>query len=101
GCSARGRGGGVAARLLGGQHFQHMAIRVKEVEAAATATVVDRHVVQRARPTAVGDALLTDPVENIVERRLVYLEGVVVAFEFGLVVEVQRQRVIDLNRSEV
>src|SRR5262245_4153513 len=86
---------------LGRQHFEEMAVRVAEVKAAAATPVIDLHVLGRARPAAIGEALAADAVEDTVELRLAYSEGVVMPLEAIPVVEIDGQRVIDPHRREV
>src|SRR5690242_15735621 len=72
----------------GGHHFEHVPVRVLEVEAAAATAMVDLHVAARARPAAIGDAFRLDPVEDRVEFGVTDPERVVMAFELLPVVEI-------------
>src|SRR4029077_20761363 len=89
------------APTLRRQHLHHVPVRIAEIEPAPAAPMIDLHVVERARPAAIGDAFLLHPRENPVERALVDLERVVMAFERGIVVEIERQRFVDLERREM
>jgi hypothetical protein len=63
-------------------------IRVAEVEAAAAIAVIDLHILCGARPAAVGEAVVADPVEDPVELRLADFEGVVVPLEAVPIVKI-------------
>src|SRR5262249_49482501 len=80
---------------LSRQHFEEMAVRVAEVKAAAATPVIDLHVLGGTRPAAIGETLAADPVEDAVELRLAYSEGVVMPLEAVPIVEIDGQRVID------
>src|SRR5262249_28713422 len=82
------------------QHFEHVPVRIAEIEAAAAATAIDLHVIKRAGAAAISNSLGAHPLEDLVELRLIDLEGVVVALEVRIVVEIERQRVVDPQRSE-
>src|SRR3984893_10437676 len=85
----------------GGQHFEDVAIRVLEIEAAAAMPVVDLHVGARAWAAAIGNALVLDPGEDRVELGFADLEGVVVVLEIAALVEIEGQLLVDLDRREV
>ena len=85
----------------GRQHFEHVAVRIAEIEAAAAAAVVDRHVLERTRAAAIDDAVFLDAREDRVELGRAYLEGIVVVLEAGIGVEIERQSVVDADRGEV
>src|SRR4029077_20565262 len=90
-----------ATASLGRQHFEEMAVRVAEVEAAAAMAVVDLHVLGRARPAAIGETLAADAIKDPVELCLAHLEGVVMPLEAVPIVEIDRQRLVDPHRGEV
>src|SRR5262249_8951034 len=94
-----------AATAVGGylrrQHYEHVPVRIAEIEAAAAAPAINLHVVKRAGAAAISNSLGAHALEDLVEFRLIDLEGVVVALEVRIVVEVERQRVVDPQRSEV
>src|SRR5215475_14124173 len=94
-----------AATAVGGylrrQHFEHVPDRIAQIEAAAAATAIDLHVVKRAGAAAISNSLGTHALENLIELRLTDLEGVVVALEIRVVVEIERQCVVDPQGSGV
>ena len=73
----------------------------QENKTPATPPGVDLHVIQISWTAAVGDSPVFYPDENIVELLVSEVEGVVVALESSLVVEVQRQGVVCFHRREV
>ena len=77
-----------------------MVVRVPEVEAAALVTVVDLAVVVGLRAAAERHALVLDPLEDRVELLVGGQERVVVAVDLPPVVEVHRERVVELHRGE-
>src|SRR5690242_977478 len=78
-----------------------MAVRVAEVDAAAAAPVVELAVVQAPRCAAVGNFGFLNAAEDGVEVAVADVKRVVMAFEVRVVVEQQRQRLVDLDRREV
>src|SRR5215472_6293645 len=86
-----------ASAAVGGylrrQHFEHVPVWIAEIEAAAAATAIDLHVVKRAGAAAISNSVGAHALEDLVELRLIDLEGVVVALEVRIVVEIERQRV--------
>src|SRR5712691_444418 len=84
-----------------GQNFENVPVRVLKIDAAAAAPVVDLHVGARARPAAIGDPLLLDARENRVELRVAHLEGIVMHLEIAALVEIEGQRLVDLDRREM
>src|SRR5262249_39317161 len=86
---------------LRGEHFEHVPVRIAEIEAAAAAPAINLHVVKGAGTAAISNALGAHAFEDLVELRLTDLESVVVALKVRIVVEIKRQRVVDLQRSEV
>jgi hypothetical protein len=63
--------------------------------------MVELAVVEAPGRAAIGDLRLLDAPEDGVELALADMEGVVVAFELGVVVEQQRQRLVDAHRHEI
>src|SRR5262245_61464510 len=81
--------------------LRDVAVRVTEVETASAMTVIDLHVVERPRSAAIGETLGAHALEDPVEVGLIDLERVMVALELRIVVEIEGQRVVDPQRSEV
>src|SRR3984893_6666184 len=92
---------GAATARLSRQHLEHVTVRISKVKTAAAATVVDLHIVERARAAAVSDALGSHAIEDAVELRLIDFEGIMVTLEIRVVVEIEGQRVIDPQRRKV
>src|SRR6266404_3810538 len=74
---------------LGRQHFEEMAVRVAEVEAATAMAVIDLHVLGRARPAAIDETLAADAIKDPVELRFAHFESVVVPLEAVPIVEIE------------
>src|SRR5438105_12554166 len=87
--------------LLGGQHLEQVTVRVAEVKSAAAIAMIDLHVLGRARPAAVGEALGADAIEDPVELGFADLEGIMVPLESVPIVEVDRQCLVDAHRREM
>src|SRR5438105_7704284 len=83
------------------EHLEDVAVRVADIETAPAAPTIDLHVIERARSAAIGEALGAHALEDRVELGLIDLERVMVALELRIIVEVQGQRVVDSQRSEV
>src|SRR5215831_17762996 len=92
--------GGSAVRLRC-EHLQHVAVRISEIKPASATTVIDLHIVKGAGSAAISNALGADSVEDAVKLRFIDFEGVVVTLEVRVIVEIQRQRVVDPQRREV
>ena len=92
--------GGSAVRLRC-EHLEHVAVRISEVKPASATTVIDLHIVEGAGSAAISNALGADSVEDAVKLRFIDFEGVVVALEIRVVVEIEGQRVVDPQRREV
>ena len=63
--------------------------------------MIDLHVLRGARPAAVDDPLIADPIEDPVELRFADLEGIVVPLEAVPIVEIDRQGLVDPHRSKM
>src|SRR5262249_25539486 len=90
-----------AAAYLSRQHFEHVPVRIAEIESASAMTVIDFNVVKATGPAALTNTLGAPPADDSIELRFVDLEGIMVALEIRIVVEIEGQRVIDPQRSEV
>src|SRR5919109_5076315 len=83
------------------EHLEHVAVRVAEIETAPATPAIDLRVVERERSAAIGEALGADALEDRVELGLADLERVMVTLELRIIIEIQGQRVVDSQRSEV
>ena len=72
-----------------------------KVEAATPVLVVDLAIRPRAGAAPEGDALVPDAPEHRIEFLVGSQEGVVVGARVVRVVEIESQRVVDLDRGEV
>ena len=77
-------------RIVAGQEFEDMAIRVSEINPAPTVPVVELHVVESPRLAAIDQAGIHDTPKDLVELGLAHFEGVVCGLKRLAVVEVQR-----------
>src|SRR5690348_18268757 len=78
-----------------------MAVRVAKIDAAAAVPVVQLAIVQAPRRAAIGELRLADAAEDSIELGIADVEGVVVALELLVVVEKERERVVDTYRREM
>src|SRR5215468_12138848 len=78
-----------------------MAVRVAEIDAAAPVPVVQLTVVEAPRRAAVAELRVADAAEDSIELGIADVEGVVVALEPLVVVEKERERVVDTYRREM
>ena len=78
-----------------------MAVRISKIETAPAATMIDLHIIKRAWSAAIRNSLDSDSVEDVVKLRLINLKGVVMTLELRVIVEVERERVVDPHGSEV
>jgi len=78
-----------------------MAVRVAKIDAAASVPVVEPTVVEAPRCAAIGELRLANAAEDGIELGIADLEGVVVALELLVVVEKERERVVDTYRREM
>jgi hypothetical protein len=78
-----------------------MAVRVAKIDAAAAVPVIELTVIEAPRRAAIGELRLADAAEDGIELGIADVEGVVVALELLLVVEKERERVVDAYRREM
>src|SRR6476660_3810008 len=78
-----------------------MAVRVAKIDAAAAVPVVELTVVEAPRCAAIGELRLANAAENGIELGVADVEGIVVALELLVVVEKERERVVDTYRREM
>lgn len=78
-----------------------MAIRVAKIDAAAAVPVVELTVVEAPRCAAIGELRLANATEDGIELSIADVEGVVVALEPLVVVEKERECVVDAYRREM
>src|SRR5262249_7241502 len=78
-----------------------MAIGVAKIDAAAAVPVVELTVVEAPRRAAIGELRLANAAEDGIELGIADMEGVVVALELLVVVEQERERVVDTYRREM
>src|ERR1700746_1718508 len=78
-----------------------MAVRVAKIDAAAAVPIVELTVVEAPRCAAVGELCLANAAEDRIELGIADVEGVVVALELLVVVEKERERVVDTYRREM
>ena len=72
-----------------------MAVRVAKIDAAAAVPVVELTVVEAPRCAAIRELRLENATEDGIELGIADVEGVVVALELLVVVERERERVVD------
>ena len=84
-----------------GDELPHVSVLALEVEPAPHVPVVDLAVCPRSGAAAEGDALILDALQHRVKLLVRGQEGVVVGVRVIRVVEVERQRIVDLDRGEV
>src|SRR5215813_5112210 len=78
-----------------------MAIKVAKIDAAAAVPVIELTVVEAPRCAAIGELRLADAAEDGIELSIADVEGVVVALELLVVIEKERERVVDTYRREM
>jgi hypothetical protein len=78
-----------------------MAVMVAKIDAAASVPVVELTVVEAPRCAAIGELRLANAAEDRIELGIADVEGIVVTLEFVVVVEKQRERVIDADWREM
>jgi hypothetical protein len=78
-----------------------VAVRVFEIDTAATVPVIELTVIEASRSAAVCEPSLLDAFEDGVELGIADMEGVVVTAERGVIIEQERQAVIHPNRREM
>ena len=79
-----------------------MSVGVTEVHAASATAVIDLHIISRMRLRSIGDAFTLHASKDRVELRFADFERVVMNVEtLDIVVEIERERLIDLHRREI
>ena len=78
-----------------------MAVRVFEIDAAATVPVIELAVIEAPGGAAICEPGLLDALEDGVELGIANVEGVVVTVERGVIIEQERQAVIHPNWREM
>src|SRR5215470_3191497 len=78
-----------------------MAVRVTKIDAAAAVPIIELTVVEAPRCAAVHQLRLANAAENGIELGIADVEGVVVALELLVVVEKERERIVDTYRREM
>src|SRR2546429_3226504 len=81
--------------------FEHVSVRVLEIDAAAAAPIVELAVVEAPGRAAVAEARLLDAAEDSVELGVGNVEREVVTLERRIVIEQKRQRLVHPHRREV
>src|SRR5947207_14650987 len=87
--------------LRHGHQFEHVSVRVLEIDAAAAAPIVEFAVVEAPGRAAVANAGLLDAAEDGLELGGGDVEGEVVTLKRCIVVEQERQRLVHPHRREV
>ncbi|WP_208610718.1 hypothetical protein [Bradyrhizobium shewense] len=78
-----------------------MAVRIAKIDAATAVPVVELTIVETQWCAAIGELRLANAAEHGIELGIAYVEGVVVALELLVVVEKERERVVDTYRREM
>src|ERR1700747_1325322 len=78
-----------------------MAVRVAKIDAAAAVPVIELTVVEAPRCAAIGELRLANAAEDGIKLGIADVEGIVVALELLVVVEKERERVVDTYRGEM
>src|SRR6516165_5580215 len=78
-----------------------MAVRIAKIDAAAAVPIIELTVVEAPRCAAVRQLRLANAAQDGIELGIADVEGVVVALEFLVVVEKQRERIVDTYRCEM
>jgi hypothetical protein len=94
-------GGHVEASLRYGHEFEHMAVRVAKVDAAAAVPIIELTVIEAPRCAAVRQLRLANAAQDGIELGIADVEGVVVALELLVVIEKERERVVETYRREM
>src|SRR6201987_3061555 len=81
--------------LRHGHEFEHMAVWVAKIDPAAAVPAVELTVVEAPRCAAIGELRLANAAEDGIKLAIADVEGVVVALELLLVVEKEREGVVD------
>ncbi len=88
----------VTASLRRGHQFEHLSVRIAEIDAATAVPVVELVVFEAPWRAAVSDFLSLDAAQDGVEFTVADMESEMMALEFVVVVEQQRQRFVDFDR---
>src|SRR5438552_2526745 len=88
------------ARVADREDLPQVTIVVLPVEIPAAEARVDLHVILATRAAPVRDPARLDPAEDSVEVVVVDVKAVVMALELFAVREINRQRVVDVDRLE-
>jgi len=80
-------GGHVEASVRYGHEFEHMAVRVAKVDAAAAVPIIELTVIEAPRCAAVRQLRLANAAQDGIELGIADVEGVVVALELLVVIE--------------
>src|SRR6516165_9129382 len=78
-----------------------MAVRVAKIDAAAAVPIIELTVLEAPRCAAVRELRLANAAQDGIELGIADVEGVVVALELLLVVEKERERVVETYRREM
>src|SRR5258708_39058596 len=78
-----------------------MAVGIAEIDPAAAVPVVELAVVEAPRRAAERDLGFLDAAEDGVELGLAHMKSVMMTLELGVVVEQERQRLVDPHRREI
>jgi hypothetical protein len=78
-----------------------MTVRVAKIDAAAPVPVVELAVLEAPRCAAISESRLANATEDGIELGIADVESIVVALELLLVIEKERERVVDTSRREM
>src|SRR5215471_369143 len=78
-----------------------MAVRVAKIDAAAAVPIIELTVVEAPRCAAVRQLRLANAAQDGIELGVADVEGIMVALELLVVVEKERERVIETYRREM
>ncbi len=78
-----------------------MAVKVAEIDAAATVPVIELTIVEAPWCAAIHEVRLANAAQDGIELGITDVEGVVVALELLVIVEKERERIVDTYRSEM
>jgi hypothetical protein len=84
-----------SASLRYGHEFEHMAFRVPKIDAPTAVPIIELTVVEAPRCAAVRKLRLANAAEDGIKLGIADVESVVVALELVLVVEKERESVVD------
>ena len=78
-----------------------MPVRIAKIDAAAATPIVEHAVVEAPGGAAENNLRSLDAAQDRVEFAVADMEGVVMALELAVIVEQERQRLVDPNRREI